>query len=83
VAPSDRSVAIFQGIPLTILGFDLGHPVEVHEEVSAAEVRSLGTYLDFETGIPVEDRADGAELIATMAEDVRKHRDAEAGGAGP
>jgi protein phosphatase len=83
VAPSDGSVAIFQGIPLTILGFDLGHPVEVHQEVSADEVRSLPIYEDFDDGIAVEDRADGARLIASMAEAAREHREAVAGGAGP
>jgi len=78
VAPSDGSVAIFEGIPLTILGFDLGHPVEVHEDLSAAQVRELGdTYPDFDDGIAVEDRADGAALIAQMARDVRDAQQAE------
>jgi serine/threonine protein phosphatase PrpC len=72
VGPSGESVAIFQGIPLTVLGFDLGHPVEVHEEVRADQVRDLGTYEGFDDGIPVEDRADGAEVIASMAEAVRE-----------
>src|SRR5687768_15757737 len=70
VGPSDGSVAVFQGIPLTVLGFDLGHPVEVHEEVRADQVRDLGTYEGFDDGIAVEDRADGAEVIASMAEAV-------------
>jgi PPM family protein phosphatase len=84
VAPSDGSVAIYQGIPLKILGFDLGHPVEVHEDVRAAEVRSLGTLFEgFDDGIAVEDRAHGAELIASMAEAVRDHSEAVAGAAGP
>lgn len=81
VGPSDGSVAVFQGIPLTVLGFDLGHPVEVHEEVHADQVRDLGTYDGFDDGIPVEDRADGAEVIASMAEAVaeaqRIERDAQ------
>jgi hypothetical protein len=72
VGPSGESVAIFQGIPLTILGFDLGHPVEVHEEVRADQVRALETYTYFDDGIPVEDRAEGQEMIASMAQDVRE-----------
>jgi hypothetical protein len=71
VGPFDGKVAIFEGIPLTVLGFDLGHPVEVHEDVRADDVRDLGTYLDLDDGIPVKDRADGAALIAQMARDVR------------
>ena len=83
VGPSDGSVAIFQGIPLTILGYDLGHPVEVHEDVRASQVRELeATYPNFDDGIPVEDRADGAALIEQMARDVRAaeqtEREAEA-----
>jgi PPM family protein phosphatase len=78
VGPSDESVAIFQGIPLTILGFDLGHPVEVYEGVRADQVRELeATYPNFDDGIPVEDRADGAALIAQMARDVREAQQTE------
>jgi protein phosphatase len=82
VGPSGESVAVFQGIPLTILGYDLGHAVEVHEDVRADRVRELGTYDDFGDGIPVEDRAAGVELIASMARDLREaqrsERDAQA-----
>ena len=74
VGPSGGSVAVFQGIPLTILGYDLGHPVEVHEDVRADQVRDLGTYAAFDDGIPVVDRADGEELIEDMAEQVREAR---------
>jgi serine/threonine protein phosphatase PrpC len=82
VGPSGESVAIFQGIPLTVLGFDLGHPVEVHQDVKADDVRDLGTYEDFDDGIPVEDRAHGAELIASMAGDVRDASPDQDGGGG-
>ena len=80
VGPSGGSVAIFQGIPLTILGFDLGHPVEVHEDVPANEVRELETtYPDFDDGIPVEDRRGrGEALIAQMAQDVQPSSQREA-----
>jgi serine/threonine protein phosphatase PrpC len=70
VGPAGESVAIYQGIPLTILGYDLGHPVEVHKDVSAAEVRDLGTYAGFDEGIPVIDRADGEKRINQMERDV-------------
>ncbi|MGH2641776.1 MAG: Stp1/IreP family PP2C-type Ser/Thr phosphatase [Actinomycetota bacterium] len=74
VAPSDGSVAVFQGIPLTVLGYDLGHAVEVHEDVRADQVRNLGTYEGFDDGIPVVDRAAGETLIEDMAEKVREAR---------
>ena len=83
VGPSDGSVAVFQGIPITVLGYNFGHAVEVHEDVRAQQVRDLGTYEGFDDGIPVEDRADGAELIASMAEDLQEaqqtDRDAQQG----
>ena len=73
VGPSDGSVAIFQGIPLTILGYDLGHPVEVHEDLPRSEVRELE-----DTSPPSMrasrsiDRQDGTELIDQMEEDLRE-----------
>jgi protein phosphatase len=83
VGPSGESVAIFQGIPLTILGYDLGHPVEVHKDVLAAEVRDLAdTYQGFDDGIPVTDREDGAKLIDQMERDVAKAKSAAKNGGG-
>jgi PPM family protein phosphatase len=88
VGAADGSVAIFQGMPLTILGYDLGHPVEVHEDLPAREVRELEEqYPDFDEGIPVPSREDGAKLIDQMAEDLRVARraaqqDTGAGGGG-
>jgi serine/threonine protein phosphatase PrpC len=77
VGPADGTVAVFQGIPLTILGYELGHPVEMHEDLSAREVRELGTYSDFDGGIPVTDREHGERLIRQMERDVREARQAE------
>ena len=77
VGPSDGSVAIFQGIPLVVLGYDLGHPVEVHEDLLANDVRELESYEGFDEGIPVTDREDGATLIAQMTQDVREAERAE------
>jgi serine/threonine protein phosphatase PrpC len=84
VGPNGESVAIYQGIPLTILGYELGRPVEVHEDVSAAEVRDLGTYAGFDEGIPVIDREDGEKRISQMKQDVAEARaSAKNSGSGP
>jgi PPM family protein phosphatase len=87
VGPADGSVAIYQGIPLTILGYDLGHPVEVHDDLSANEVRDLRTYTGFDDGISVVDRDDGRRLIEQMERDLRvarrSERDAQEEGANP
>ena len=74
VGPTEGSVAIFQGIPLTILGYDLGHPVEVHEDLPAGEIRQLEPYTTFDEGIAVTDREDGTQLIEQMEEDLREAR---------
>jgi protein phosphatase len=78
VGPADGSVAIFQGIPLTILGYEMGRAVEVHEDVPAEEVRALEEkYPTFDEGISVPDREDAAELIEQMEQDLRTARRAE------
>jgi serine/threonine protein phosphatase PrpC len=91
VGPTEGSVAIFQGIPLTILGYDLGHAVEVHEDLPASEISELEAYSTFDQGIPVEDREDGTQLVEQMEEDLREARrtereaqgDATTAGSGP
>jgi PPM family protein phosphatase len=84
VGPAGESVAIYQGIPLAILGYDLGHPVEVHKDVPAKDVRDLAdTYQGFDEGIPVIDREDGEKLIDDMKQSVVKARAKDAGGSGP
>jgi serine/threonine protein phosphatase PrpC len=86
---SEGSVALFQGIPLSIVGFELGHPVQVYADLPAAEVRQLETADGLDDGVAVADREEGEELIAQLQEDLRNHRQAErevqadAAGGGP
>jgi hypothetical protein len=63
-------VAIFQGIPLTILGFDLGSP-EIVSGIDAEEVRALGRYPTFDQGIPAADRADALTIVEQIRRDIR------------
>jgi len=85
VGPADGSVAIFQGIPLTVLGYDLGHPVEVHRDLPAAEVRALEEkYPTLDDGITTADRDEALLIIEQMEIDLREARqDAGTGGSGP
>jgi protein phosphatase len=86
VGAAGESVAIYQGIPLTILGFDLGHPVEVHKDVPAKEVRALKQkYPDFDDGVTATDRADAMSIVDQMELDVVAARNAaqNGGGSGP
>lgn len=75
VAPSDGSVAIFQGVPLTIVGYDLGRPVERFAELSAEEIRRLEPYTtSFDVGISAADREDAERIVAQMEEDLLEAR---------
>ena len=78
VGPDGDDVAIFQGVPLTVLGIDLGWVVQ-RTSVPADEVAALeDTYPSFEDGIPVADRQEAEELVAQMQRDVRAARRADA-----
>ena len=85
VGPADGSVAVFQGIPLTVLGYDLGHPVEVHRDLPADEIRALEEkYAAFDEGITAADRDEALLIVEQMEKDLREARqDAGAGGGGP
>jgi protein phosphatase len=79
VGPSEGRVTIFQGVPLTILGYDLGRPVERFEELPADQVRELlaQQYETFDEGIPAVDREDAEDIVAQIEEDLRIARRAE------
>jgi serine/threonine protein phosphatase PrpC len=78
VGADGEDVAIFQGVPLTVLGVDLGWVVE-RTSTPADEVATLeDTYPTFEDGIPVTDREAARELVEQMQQDVREARRAAA-----
>ena len=60
--------------------------MEIRKDVPAKEVRDLeDTYPQFDEGIPVTDRQDGAQLIDQMERDLVEARAAakDAAGSGP
>lgn len=76
VGPEGDRVAVFQGIPLTILGFELSHPVIVRN-LPADEVRKLEQYEKFEEGLTAADRDDAISRLEQIEEDLRAARQAE------
>ena len=94
VGSTDGHVAIFQGIPLTILGYELGHPETEFDGLPVAEVSELPKYPNFgsalEQGIAFgsyEEAAAHVEQIQTDLEDARRQerreqREAQEGGNG-
>jgi serine/threonine protein phosphatase PrpC len=77
VGPQDGRVAVFQGIPLTVLGYDLGRP-RIVTDLPADEVRRLELYPTFDQGIPVEDREDAIRKVEQIERDLRAAREAAA-----
>jgi protein phosphatase len=76
VGPEGDQVAVFQGIPLTILGFELSHPVIVRN-LPADEVRKLEQYDKFDEGITAADREEAFGFVEQIEEDLRAARQAE------
>lgn len=76
VGPEGDRVAVFQGIPLTILGFELSHPVIVRN-LPADEVRELELYASFDEGITAADREEAFDLVEQIEQDLRTARQAE------
>jgi PPM family protein phosphatase len=82
VGPEGEQVAVFQGIPLTILGFELSHPVIVRN-LPADEVRKLEQYDGFVEGITAADREEAFAFIEQIEEDLRQAKqEAGTGGSG-
>jgi serine/threonine protein phosphatase PrpC len=74
VGPSEGHVAIFRGVPLTILGYELGQPVKEFPGLLATDIRELGQFPTFDGGIPVADYADAVEQVEVMRTEIEKAR---------
>jgi hypothetical protein len=80
VAPSNGHVAIFQGIPLSFLGYELGHPAKEFDgsagttRLPAAEVTELGLYLTFEEGTAFDSYEEAAAQVELMREELEAAR---------
>jgi PPM family protein phosphatase len=76
VGPDHGRVAVFQGIPLTVLGFELSSP-EIVTDLPASEVRKLEQYEKFDEGITAADRDEALGFIDQIEKDLRAAREAE------
>ena len=82
VGVSDGHVAIFQGIPADLFGFDLSHVTE-QTDISAAAVMALPLYAELEQGINANSREDAAVHVQQIRKDLRAAQQHTAGsGAG-
>ena len=81
VGVANDHVAIYEGIPAEVLGFDLSH-VELETDIPAADVRALPLYVGLDAGINQNDREQAEALIEQIREDLQAQRRAERGDTG-
>ena len=69
VGESDGRVAIYHGIPGTLLGYRLSH-VAVTTDIPAAATERLQVWKGLADGIPTNSLADAQDLVAQIRQDV-------------
>jgi PPM family protein phosphatase len=69
VGDSNGYVAVYNGIPATILGFDLHHVVEV-SPVSSVQAEQLRIYQDLSSGITASSLVDARSIVQQICLDV-------------
>jgi serine/threonine protein phosphatase PrpC len=70
VGVSDGRVAVFQGIPADLFGFELSRVTE-QTEIPAADAMALPLYAELEQGINVNSREDATARIEQIRKDLR------------
>jgi PPM family protein phosphatase len=76
VGVAEERVAIYQGIPASILGFDLSH-VELQTEIPAADAQALPLYANLADGLNQNSREEAELLVQQIREDLRQQRRAD------
>ncbi len=82
VGEANGHVAVYQGIPATILGYDLSQ-VDVETGLSAADVAALPLYASLADGINADSREDALAIVDQMRQDLRRQAREGAGGGDP
>ena len=72
VGVANGHVAIYQGIPADVFGYDLSHVVEEETDISAAAAEALPLYSSLASGINVDSRADADARVEQIRRDVRR-----------
>jgi PPM family protein phosphatase len=82
VGVQDGRVALFQGMPIEILGYELHRAVEV-TDLPAAQAMDLGPWRDLDQGITAESEEEALAIIATIRQDLAEaERPNDGAGAG-
>ena len=67
------NVAVYQGIPTTIIGIHLSHPVRT-TRVPASQAERLAPYRNLQGGITAGSRAEANEIVRTICRDLTAER---------
>lgn len=70
VGEANGHVAVYQGIPAEVAGFDLSH-IELETDIRAADVQDLTLYGDLGQGITATDRDEALAIVEQIRSDVR------------
>ena len=73
VGVKDGHVAVYQGLPTTILGIHLSHPVS-ETGISARAAERLAPYRELGGGYPRDSQQDADALVDTIRRDVERAR---------
>ena len=76
---SNGHVAIYQGIPVSVLGYDLSH-VDVDTGISADAAKQLSFYANLDEGINANSYDDAAAIVEQIRSDIRQAQHAGGGG---
>jgi serine/threonine protein phosphatase PrpC len=79
VGEADGYVAIYQGIPVSVLGYDLSR-VNLETQVSADAAKQLPLYADLADGINANSHDDALALVANIQRDLRQAKRSGGGG---
>jgi protein phosphatase len=69
VGESSGRVAVFRGIPASVAGFDLSHPVTV-TDIPASNAEALTLYAGLADGITANDEASAESIVAQIRADI-------------
>jgi protein phosphatase len=80
VGVANGHVAIYQGIPADVFGYELSHVVEEESDLSAVAAEALPLYSSLASGINVDSRADADARVEQIRRDLRRAARRGAGG---
>ena len=80
VGVANEHVAIYQGIPADVFGFELSRVVEEFPDIPAADAEALPLWADLQDGINVDDRQQAEARVDQLRHDLRASRHHGGGG---